>query len=335
MPQYYSERQSINALFTNVAQANNVQNPTQSFNVTPAISQKMRQAVRESTAFLGLIPFITKTEIAGETVGLTTGLTASTAKTDIGTGLARKPRKAHKLSGQEFRCKKTNFDTYVNYDDIDNWATQPNFGALLNHNFTESKAASLIAIAFNGKSYSDNSDFTANPLLQDCGVGWLQKIRTGQPDRYSATTKYGPAQEFKSLDAIVEDAVNQIPTEYASRNDLVVICSRRLLGDKYFTLINEAGNKASEVQASDILMSTRRLGGLQAVCPPYAPEDFMLITPLANLAIYFQASGHRRYLKDMPEFDSIVNYESENIDFIVEEYGAVFLAEGIEFVDAP
>jgi hypothetical protein len=35
-----------------------------------------------------------------------------------------------------------------------------------------------IMIGFNGTKYSDPSDRAANPLLQDCGIGWLEKIRT-------------------------------------------------------------------------------------------------------------------------------------------------------------
>jgi hypothetical protein len=34
-----------------------------------------------------------------------------------------------------------------------------------------------IMIGFNGTKYSDPSDRAANPLLQDCGIGWLEKIR--------------------------------------------------------------------------------------------------------------------------------------------------------------
>lgn len=32
-----------------------------------------------------------------------------------------------------------------------------------------------IMIGFNGVKYSDPSDRAANPLLQDCGIGWLEK----------------------------------------------------------------------------------------------------------------------------------------------------------------
>ena len=98
--------------------------------------------------------------------------------------------------------------------------------------------------------------------------------------------------------------------------------------------MNAAAEKATENVASDILQSTRRLGGLQAIAVPYFPAGSMLITPLSNLSIYFQKSGHRRKLADEPEFDRVVNYESENIDFVIEELEAIVLIDNIERVEA-
>lgn len=38
-------------------------------------------------------------------------------------------------------------------------------------------------IGFNGTSYAEKSDRAANPLLQDCGIGWLQQYRTNAAQR--------------------------------------------------------------------------------------------------------------------------------------------------------
>ena len=54
---------------------------------------------------------------------------------------------------------------------------------------------------------------------------------------------------------------------------------------------------------------------------------------LSNLSIYFHATGHRRKVADEPEFDRVANYESENIDFVIEELGAAALIENLEKAD--
>lgn len=326
-------------LLLGIGKANGVTDPSIQFAVEPNKSQQMRSAVRISSDFLKKINIVTKENIAGEIVGLRTGLVASTTKTDAASGKRRHPKTGFGLEPREYRCRKTNFDHGLSYDDIDAWAADGKLPETVNDQITKSKALSLIAIALNGIKYANNSDADANPLLQDCGTGWLQKMREENAERVVGTAgapiKYGPAQEYKNLDAVVSDSVaTAIAEEFADRDDLVVICNRRNLGDKYFNLINASGEKATEHVASDIAASTRRLGGLPAISVPYFPENKLFITPLSNLSIYFHKSGHRRKVADEPEFDRLANYESENLDYIVEEYGAAVLIDFIEHVPA-
>ena len=42
--------------------------------------------------------------------------------------------------------------------------------------------------------------------------------------------------------------------------------------------------------------------------------------------------GKRRKVVDEPEYDRVANYESDNIDFVVEEPEACVLIDNIEFV---
>ncbi len=328
-------------LLLGIGKANGVSDPSTQFAVEPNKSQQMRSAVRISSDFLKKINIVTKENIAGEIVGLRTGLVASTTKTNAASDTRRHPKTSFSLEPREYRCRKTNFDHGLSYDDIDAWAAEGanKLGETVNDQITKSKALSLIAIALNGIKYASNSDADANPLLQDCGKGWLQKMREENAERVMGTEakpiKYGPDQEYKNLDAVVSDSVaTAIAEEFADRDDLVVICNRRNLGDKYFNLINASGEKATEHVASDIAASTRRLGGLPAMSVPYFPENKLFITPLSNLSIYFHKSGHRRKVSDEPEFDRLANYESENLDYIVEEYGAAVLIDFIEHVPA-
>ena len=45
-----------------------------------------------------------------------------------------------------------------------------------------------------------------------------------------------------------------------------------------------------------------------------------------------QRDGKRRKIADEPEYDRIANYESENLDYVVEEFDACVLIENLEFV---
>lgn len=220
---------------------------------------------------------------------------------------------------------------------MDSWSSQPEYVKLINNQLIKSKALSLIAIGFNGTSAAATSDFAANPLLQDVQTGWLQHMRTNAASNVmgSATNavEIGEGKSYTSLDHLVTDvAESLIDEEFHDMPGMTVICNQSLLSEKYFAVIKEAGNKASELRPADIIMSEKRLGGLPVVTAPYFPKNTILVTPLKNLSIYFHKGGHRRKLADEPEFDRIADYQSENICYVVEEYGAAALVENIKIV---
>ena len=220
---------------------------------------------------------------------------------------------------------------------MDSWSSQPEYVKLINNQLVKSKALSLIAIGFNGTSAAATSDFAANPLLQDVQTGWLQHMRTNAASNVmgSATNavEIGEGKSYTSLDHLVTDvAESLIDEEFHDMPGMTVICHQSLLSEKYFAVIKEAGNKASELRPADIIMSEKRLGGLPVVTAPYFPKNTILVTPLKNLSIYFHKGGHRRKLADEPEFDRIADYQSENICYVVEEYGAAALVENSKTV---
>ena len=293
-------QQYINA----VAKANGTtaEGVSRHFSVTPAVSQKMREAVRLESTFLQKINIISKTEIAGSIIGLSTGLNASRTDTKNGDGTVRRqPKPYHNLTDRQYLCKKVNFDTQVSYDDMDSWSSQPEYVKLINNQLVKSKALSLIAIGFNGTSAAATSDFSANPLLQDVQTGWLQHMRTNAASNVmgSATNavEIGEGKSYTSLDHLVTDvAESLIDEEFHDMPGMTVICHQSLLSEKYFAVIKEAGNKASELRPADIIMSEKRLGGLPVVTAPYFPKNTILVTPAEKPVHYFHKGGHRRKL---------------------------------------
>lgn len=115
------------------------------------------------------------------------------------------------------------------------------------------------------------------------------------------------------------------------QNNLLLVASRRTVGDKYLRIVNASGDKATEIEAGGRLNEKRTLGGLPVLYVPNFPANTILVTPLKNLSIYYQTSGERRHIKDAPERDQLESYQSKNIDFIVEEYGAAVLVENLEY----
>src|SRR5690606_31368725 len=133
-----------------------------------------------------------------------------------------------------------------------------------------------------------------------------------------------------SLDALVLDAKRMLPEWHRGDTELVVIVGHDLVDDKYFTIAQETGATATEVEAMDrIIRSSKQLGGLPAVRVPFFPADAILITRLDNLSLYWQEGTRRRMLKDEPELDRVANYESVNEAYVVEDYELVVLVENI------
>ncbi|CAM7285748.1 Capsid protein [Escherichia coli] len=198
---------------------------------------------------------------------------------------------------------------------------------------------------FNGVKRAETSDRNSNPMLQDVAVGWLQKYRNEAPARVmskvtdeegrttSEVIRVGKGGDYVSLDALVMDATNNlIEPWYQEAPDLVVIVGRQLLADKYFPIVNKEQDN-SEMLAADVIISQKRIGNLPAVRVPYFPADAMLITKLENLSIYYMDDSHRRVIVENPKLDRVENYESMNIDYVVEDYAAGCLVEKIKVGD--
>ena len=96
----------------------------------------------------------------------------------------------------------------------------------------------------------------------------------------------GAGGDYENLDAVVYDAINLLDPWYQKDAGLVVIVSRNLMHDKYFPLVNTK-QAPTETLAADMIISQKRIGGLQADhAVPFFPDNTILITRLDNLSIY-------------------------------------------------
>lgn len=328
-------RKALNAYYTQLAALNNVANVHEQFTVTPSVQQTLEAKIQESSAFLGRINIIGVREMQGDKLGLgVTGPIAS--RTDTNTK-DRATRDVHTLDERRYSCVQTNYDTHLRYATIDAWAKFTDFQARVRDAIVKRQALDRILIGFNGTSAAAETDLGANPLLQDVNIGWLAHIATDAPARVltdgasAGSVKVGAAGDYKNLDALVFDNIQLLDPWYREDPGLVAVMSRELLHDKYFPLVN-ASQPPTEQLAADLVISQKRVGGLQGVAVPFFPAGTIMITRLDNLSIYYQDSARRRNLLDNPKRDRIENYESSNDAFVVEEYGACALVKNITLV---
>lgn len=329
-------RAALNAYFSQIAALNGVVDGDVSklFNVTPAVQQTLENKIQESTEFLKRINIIGVRDQEGEKVSLSTNKPiAGRTNTD---NKDRQTRDVLALENSRYRCVQTNFDTHITYKTIDAWAAHPDFQVrLMNHINTEI-ALNRIMIGFNGTHVAEDTNLDTYPLLQDVNIGWLQSIRDKAPQRNlkqsgSEENKVfvGEAGEYKNYDALVMDAVsNLLDPWYRNSTDLVAIVGQNLLDDKYFPVINKV-QPNSEHLAGQVIVSQKRIGGINAVQVPYFPDNTILVTKFENLSLYWQRGSARRAIIDNPRRDRIENFMSSNDSYVVEDFGCAALIDNI------
>ncbi|EAQ5166884.1 phage major capsid protein, P2 family [Salmonella enterica subsp. diarizonae] len=337
---------AFNAYLQQLARLNgvDVEELSSKFTVEPSVQQTLEDEIQQSAAFLTLINISPVDEQSGQLLGL--GVGSTVAGTTDTTKQDREPTDPMVMEDVEYKCEQTNFDTVLTYAKLDLWAKFQDFQVRIRNAIIKRQALDRIMIGFNGLARAKTSNRTENPLLQDVNKGWLQKIREDAPDSVmGSTTKDGVTIKgavkvgkgaskldeggYENLDALVMDAVNElIDVVYQDDDDLVVVCGRELLSDKYFPLVNKDQDNSEKI-AADLIISQKRMGGLQAVRAPYFPANALLITRLDNLSIYWQVDTRRRSVIDNPKRDRIENFESVNEAYVVEDYRCAALVENI------
>ncbi len=340
-------RFKFNAFMSRLAELNGVDtgDMNKKFTVEPSVTQTLMNRVQESSDFLTRINIVPVAEMKGEKIGI--GVTGSIASTtDTAGGDERETADFAALDSDMYECAQVNYDFHIRYNTLDLWARYEDFQARLRDAIVKRQSLDRIMIGFNGTHRAKTSNRATNPMLQDVAVGWLQKYRDNAPKRVMSTVTLengtvedkvlvGKGRTYVNLDALVMDATNTlIEPWYQEDPELVVICGRQLLADKYFPIVNQSQANTEQL-AADLIVSQKRIGNLPAVRVPYFPANALMITRLDNLSIYWQEGTHRRLIDEVPKRDRIENYESVNEDYVVEDYAAGCLVENIELSDVP
>lgn len=330
-------RLAFNAYKNAIAQLNGTQDVSEKFSIAPSIQQKLENRIQESSDFLSRINNIGVIEQSGEKLGL--GIGSPVASTTDTTQTDRTPTDPTTLDATGYLCTQTNFDTLIKYSKLDAWAKFPDFQTRIRDLILKRQALDIITIGFNGTHRAATSNRATNPLLQDVNIGWLQKYREHAAQRVmhevtagSNQVNIGATGDYKNLDALVMDAVNNLIDPWHQEDtELVVLVGRDLLADKYFPLVNTTQAPSEQISA-DMIISQQRIGGLQAVRVPFFPAGTMMVNRLDNLSRYYQEGARRRTVVDNAKRDQIENYESSNDAYVVEDYGLGCLIENIKLV---
>lgn len=338
-------RFKFNAYLTRVAELNGISTDDvdKKFTVEPSVTQTLMTTLQMSSAFLTKINIVPVDELKGEKVGVgVNGTIASTA--DTAGDDERKTADFSALESFKYECDQINFDFHIRYKQLDLWARFQDFQTRIRDAIIKRQSLDFIMAGFNGIERAATSD-RKNPLLQDVAIGWLQKYRNQAPARVmskitdedgkviSEVIRVGKNGDYANLDALVMDATGNLIDEiYQDDPELVVITGRKLMADKYFPIVNKE-QENTESLAADIIISQKRIGNLPAVRVPYFPANALMVTRLDNLSIYFMDDAHRRSIIENPKKDRIENYESMNVDYVVEAYAAGCLIENIKLGD--
>lgn len=339
-----STRLKYNAYMEQIATLSGVSSVTAQFTVDPSVQQRLEQRQQENSEFLSRINVIGVDELKGEKVGV--GVSSTIAgRTDTSGAGVRTPRDVSGLDSQGYECHQTDFDTAIRYALLDAWAGHKDFQAKLRDAILKRQALDRLMIGFHGTSAAATTNRTTNPNLEDVNIGWLQQYRANAPQRVmdggkaAGKVRIGPdigtegtpgLDDYANLDALVYDVISSLIDPW-HRHDpgLVVVLGRDLLHDKFFPMVNK-GQPSTEKLATDVILSQKRMGGLQVVEVPYMPAGTLMVTSLSNLSLYYQNGGRRRYMKEAPEKNRIENYESSNDAYVVEDYGMGCVVENIE-----
>lgn len=365
-------RRALDGMYSAIAQVNGAARGVhQQFTVDPTAEQRLEDLQREEVGFLSRINVLPMRDMIGQVIGLSANNMVGSRTSRA--NLPRTPKYVGKLSDRKYQLYHTEFDTWLPWELIDAWSRFPDFAQRYARHVARSIALTRIMTGWHGTTAADDSNPTDNPMGEDLNIGWLQKLRLEKPDHVmgratvtsgGVTTATGAAQpiyigpnsdnadgDYKNIDALAYDLIAGMPSWARASTDHVVIVSQDLVDEKYFPMINrplsdtiDGGRSTSDQTVSDIVMSTKQIGGRPAAIVPFFPEGTMLVTPIgsagsaagSNLSIYDQEGSRRRYIKDEPEnMASLVDYNSVNEGYVIEDTDYAVMAENITFGDRP
>jgi P2 family phage major capsid protein len=307
------------------------------FTATPSLAQALNlKIVEDGDPFLRLISIVPVAETQAEKLGLYLSGRVS-GRTDTSGSGERTPKHLVAVDNEPYTLSKTDSDVALKYQKIDVWAKFPNFHMLYRQAVGQAIGNDRLTVGWHGTSIAATTNIVANPLLQDVNEGWLHKIRNwNSAAQYIVGTSGAPIElggaDFPNLDTLVHHARQLLPVYHRNRPDLVALVSNDLMFAQEDVYYAENGSKPTEKILVNQGIIQKAYGGLPSMTPPFFPDGTVLVTPLKNLAIYWQDSSWRRQMIDNPKRDQYEDFNTRNEGYVVEDYEMTGLVENVTVV---
>lgn len=302
------------------------------FDVEPSVQQRLYEKAAEHGAwFLGMINVEIVDDIKGDKVGLSvSGLITKRTDTD---NEERETSSVVSESDTGYECQFTEVDVHIKYSKLDKWRnrTPQQYGDLYSALYRKGMTDDRVRIGWHGVSIAKKTDKVANPNGEDVNKGWIQKVReeaAAQIDEDGLTFGHVDA-DVRNLDVVVESAKQMIPEYLRDDSELVAFISSDLMSDYRLESLAANGDKATEKTQVNDSRVTGIFAGLKSLTPPFFPSGTVIVTYPENLSIYLQEGSLRRHIKDNPNRSRVEDYNSENVDYIVEETEAIGIIKGV------
>lgn len=319
-------RQCMNQYHASLGHAYGVQNVTEQFAVTQVMDTKLRAAMLESVAFLGMITMMPVDQISGQVV--------SVGSYAIATGRSASGRftSGQTVAGNEYELKETDSCAYVTWAQMAAWAnagTPNQFATLMSANATQRFALDILRVGFNGTSAAADTDPVTYPLGEDVNIGWHQLVKTDAPEQVVTDNIYfnfdlpvgtvPKAGEYRTLDAAVTELKALLHPSLRDDPRLRVLIGADLVSASQSRLMNQANTPTEKVAAQ---LLDKNIGGVPAIQPPFFPAKRLVLTIPSNLHCYTQKGTSSRKAENVEDRKRHEDKYWRMEGYAVEEYQA-------------
>ncbi|WP_230622194.1 P2 family phage major capsid protein [Aggregatibacter sp. Marseille-P9115] len=222
-----------------------------------------------------------------------------------------------------FECKQINLDVNLPYADLDKFA-EVDFEQAINNELGAEFSQNLVMIGFHGKQRANDSDPEQNPLGQDVAKGWIAQLKEHNQ------TLDASAHQGKNTNALIQLALEKLPLKLRESGALVAICGANVMPN---ARVNIGHDDLKNGTHNNVMPVQTLMGGLKAVNVSYFPRNGILITPLANLALYFTKNTSRLFFINRPERNVEEVYFSTSLDFLLENHRHAVYIDGLEVAE--
>ena len=300
------------------------------FEITGPQGEKLLGTIQAQTPFLQKINMPTVDELQGEKVF------AGLQKTITGRRKQGRYRQTLDPDGAKYLCVETDSGIIIPWLRLDTWARMGSQMMQLYATYVQQQIAlDQCMVAWRGTHVADNTDATANPLLEDLNKGFMQWMRDNKPENImeeGATAGkisiYGASADYANLDDLGYDLRQGLGDAHRERTDLVFMVGADLVAKEAAIVSKDKGLVPTERAAVKQFDLMGTFGGMPAVILPNFPARGAVITTYNNLSIYTQGASMRRKVKDDDDEKGVIDSYLRREAYVVEDES---LFVGIEF----